>query len=36
MPWELALDEPFLKIGDRILLVGSGAERDLVGLLELG
>jgi len=25
-----------LKIGDRILLVGSGAERDLVGLLELG
>jgi SAM-dependent methyltransferase len=36
MPWEHGLYTRFLKTTDRILLVGSGAGRDLVGLLKLG
>lgn len=36
MPWEQTLYERFLKREDRILLVGSGPGRDLVGLLKLG
>jgi SAM-dependent methyltransferase len=36
MPWEQGLYARFLKTADRILLVGSGAGRDLVGLLKLG
>jgi SAM-dependent methyltransferase len=36
MPWEQGLYVRFLKTADRILLVGSGAGRDLVGLLKLG
>jgi SAM-dependent methyltransferase len=36
MPWEHELYTRFLKTADRILVVGSGAGRDLVRLLELG
>ena len=36
MPWERELYTRFLKTADRILLVGSGAGRDLVRLLKLG
>lgn len=36
MPWEQALYLPFLRPGDRILVVGCGNGRDLLALLERG
>src|SRR5881296_2361980 len=36
MPWERALYDRFLKVKDRILVVGCGTGRDLIALLKLG
>ena len=36
MPWERALYDRFLKVEDRILVVGCGTGRDLIALLKLG
>lgn len=36
MPWEREFYPAFLKPDDRILLIGCGTGRDLLGLLELG
>jgi len=36
MPWESALYDRFVKVEDRILVVGCGTGRDLIALLKLG
>jgi SAM-dependent methyltransferase len=36
MPWERVLYDRFLKLEDRILVVGCGTGRDLIALLKLG
>ena len=36
MPWERTLYDRFLKLEDRILVVGCGSGRDLIALLKLG